>query len=111
MTVWRAGIGDWERCDKKQAVQRPGVTPTQVARSAIWYAMVVGAWVAVVDSDWLVLWGPGTSWHRWYFFLAWGALSVRRVLCDLNTFARHTWWGGWETGVRAVTGQLPDNDG
>lgn len=69
-------------------------------RAVFWYTMVVAAWVAVLDSGWLVLWGPDASWHRWFFVLAWGGLTVRRVLCDLALLSRHSWWAGWTAGMR-----------
>ena len=98
-------------CDRERPGTRQGDPATsgggrvRITRSAIWYVLVIVAWVAVIDSGWLVLWGPGTSWHRWYFFVAWSALSVRRVLCDLNTFARRTWWCGWAANMRDLYAQ------
>lgn len=68
-----------------------------------WYVVVTASWVALLRSDWLTLWGPGTSWHSYVMLTGWTALTVRRVFRDLEGLQWRTWWAGYGTCASDMT--------
>lgn len=93
MAVWWADEYSVQNSGR-QSVRQSGRASDQASGQSgnlWWYAVVAAVWVALFASD-VALWGPDAEWHSYVLVFGWAALTVRRVLIDLEGLRRRTWW-------------------